>query len=126
MDYDYAAKLTALNAVSLAGMSWAPEPPQNVDIRGAVHPSTPLSRNDARGEENVMGYKVYWRLTSEPQWQWSRYVGDVNEYTLEIVVIDNYIFGVASVSPDGFESPVVFPGPAGEFSIEFEDDTDDN
>ena len=40
--------------------------------------------------------------------------------------LDNYIFGVASVNPDGFESPVVFPGPAGEFSIEFEDDTDDN
>ena len=126
VDFDYAAKLTALNAVSLAGMSWAPEPPQNVDIRGAVQPSTTLTWNDARGDENVMGYKVYWRLTSEPQWQWSRYVGDVNEYTLENVVIDNYIFGVASVSPDGFESPVVFPGPAGEFSIEFEDDADDN
>jgi len=31
------------------------------------------------------------------------------------VVIDNYYFGVASVSKEGFESPVVFPGPAGSF-----------
>ena len=31
------------------------------------------------------------------------------------VVIDNYFFGVASVSKDGFESPVVFPGHAGDF-----------
>ena len=69
-------------------------------------------------KENIAGYKVYWRLTSAPQWQFSRYVGNVNEYTLENVVIDNYIFGVASVSNDGFESPVVFPGPAGTFSIE--------
>ena len=30
-------------------------------------------------------------------------------------MIDNYLFGVASVSTDGFESPVVFPGPAGSF-----------
>lgn len=128
VNFDYAAKLTALNAVSLAGMAWAPEPPQNVDIEGAVQPSTTLKWDDARGQDNVEGYKIYWRLTSEPQWQWSRYVGDVNEYTLDNIVIDNYVFGVASVSTDGFESPVVFPGPAGEFSIDFGDDdqaTDD-
>ncbi|WP_404402085.1 M28 family metallopeptidase [Idiomarina seosinensis] len=121
VDFDYAAKLTALNAVSLAGMSWAPEPPQNVDIEGAVQPSTTLKWDDVRDPDNLAGYKVYWRLTTAPQWQWSRYVGDVNEFTLENIVIDNYVFGVASVSEDGFESPVVFPGPAGEFSIEFEE-----
>ena len=27
VNFDYAAKLTALNAVSLAGMAWAPNPP---------------------------------------------------------------------------------------------------
>lgn len=124
VDFDYAAKLTALNAVSLAGMAWAPEPPQNVDIEGAVQPSTTLKWDDVRGQDNLAGYKIYWRLTSEPQWQWSRFVGDVNEFTLENVVIDNYIFGVASVSKDGFESPVVFPGPAGEFSIDFEGEGD--
>lgn len=46
----------------------------------------------------------------------SEFVGDVTESTLENIVIDNYIFGVASVSEDGFESPVVFPGPIGAFS----------
>ncbi|MGM7447688.1 M28 family metallopeptidase [Idiomarina sp. ST20R2A10] len=119
VDFDYAAKLTALNAASMASMSWAPRPPANVEIEGAVKPDTTL-RWTAQEEdkENIAGYKVYWRLTSAPQWQFSRYVGNVNEYTLENVVIDNYIFGVASVSNDGFESPVVFPGPAGTFSIE--------
>lgn len=125
VNFDYAAKLTALNAVSLAGMAWAPEPPQNVDIEGAVQPSTTLTWDDVRGQENLAGYRVYWRLTTAPQWQWSRYVGDLNKYTLKNIVIDNYIFGVASVSTDGFESPVVFPGPAGEFSIEFEDEGDE-
>jgi hypothetical protein len=119
VDFDYAAKLTALNAVSMASMSWAPRPPADVEIEGAVKPDTTLRWSaQAEDEENIAGYKVYWRLTSAPQWQFSRYVGNVNEYTLENVVIDNYIFGVASVSNDGFESPVVFPGPAGTFSIE--------
>ena len=119
VDFDYAAKLTALNAVSIASMSWAPRPPADVEIEGAVKPDTTLRWSaQAEDEENIAGYKVYWRLTSAPQWQFSRYVGNVNEYTLENVVIDNYIFGVASVSNDGFESPVVFPGPAGTFSIE--------
>jgi hypothetical protein len=31
------------------------------------------------------------------------------------IVIDNYLFGVASVSKDGYESPVVFPGATGSF-----------
>ncbi|RXS44002.1 M28 family peptidase [Idiomarina sp. 29L] len=119
VNFDYAAKLTALNAASLASMAWAPRPPANVEIEGAVKPDTTLSWNSQeQDEENIAGYKVYWRLTDAPQWQFSRYVGNVNEYTLENIVIDNYIFGVASVSKDGFESPVVFPGPAGQFSIE--------
>jgi hypothetical protein len=44
-------------------------------------------------------------------WTHSRFVGDVETYTLENVVVDNYFFGVASVSQSGFESVVVFPGP---------------
>jgi hypothetical protein len=117
VDFDYAAKLTALNAVSLAGMAWAPPPPADVSIEGAVTADTTLkwSRPNARQAPNLAGYKVYWRLTTEPQWSHSRWVGDVGEYTLENVVIDNYFFGVAAVAKDGTESPVVFPGAAGSF-----------
>jgi hypothetical protein len=117
VNFAYAAKLTALNAVSLAGMAWAPNPPTNVNISGAVQPSTTLKWNKAKNIESklVAGYKIYWRLTDQSQWQFSRYVGKVSEYTLENIVIDNYLFGVASVSQDGFESPIVFPGDAGSF-----------
>ncbi|HEX7029875.1 MAG TPA: M28 family metallopeptidase [Gammaproteobacteria bacterium] len=117
VNFDYAAKLTGLNAVSLAGMAWAPPPPANVEIEGAVSPDTTL-RWDRAPEEiapNLAGYRIYWRLTTAPQWTNSRYVGDVSGFTLENVVIDNYFFGVAAVSEDGFESPVVFPGAAGSF-----------
>lgn len=118
VDFDYAAKLTALNAVSLASMAWAPSPPANVQIKGAVSPDTSLSWNAASAAEEdlIAGYRIYWRHTDAPNWEFSRDVGKVNEYTLENIVIDNYFFGVASVSKDGFESPVVFPGPAGAFA----------
>lgn len=117
VDFDYAAKLTALNAATLANMASAPPYPSNVAIQGAVQPDTKLRWTKAEGKsaKNLAGYKVYWRLTDQPQWQWSRFVGDVSEYTLENVVVDNYFFGVASVSKDGAESPVVFPGFAGSF-----------
>lgn len=117
VNFPYTAKLTSLNAASLASMAWAPSPPAKVSIKGAVQPSTTLSWQalDKKQNPQLAGYKVYWRYTDAPQWQYSRFVGDVNEYTLDNVVIDNYFFGVASVSKDGYESPVVFPGAAGSF-----------
>ncbi len=117
VDFDYAAKLTGLNAVTMASMAWAPNPPSNVQITGAVRPSTTLKWAEMNKEQNPQhaGYRVYWRLTDSNQWTYSLDVGDVTEYTLENVVIDNYYFGVASVSKEGFVSPVVFPGATGSF-----------
>jgi hypothetical protein len=117
VDFAYAAKLTALNAVSLAGMAWAPPPPAGVTVEGAVSADTTLkwTRPPAAQAANLAGYKVHWRLTTEPQWTHSVYVGDVTEHTLANTVIDNYFFGVSAVAKDGSESPVVFPGAAGSF-----------
>jgi hypothetical protein len=112
VDFDYAAKLTALNAVVLAGMAWAPAPPSDVEIRGQVSPNTTLSWTP---DERAAGYRVHWRLTTSPTWDYSRDVGKVDTFTLDNVVIDNYFFGVSSLSADGVQSPVVFPGPAGAF-----------
>ncbi|NND44933.1 MAG: M28 family peptidase [Xanthomonadales bacterium] len=114
VDFDFAAKLTSLNAVALASLAWAPAPPANVEIKGQVRPSTTLSW-DLGDDPQLAGYRVYWRETTAPEWTHSRYVGKVDRFTLKNVVIDNYFFGVASVATDGNESPVVFPGPAGAF-----------
>ena len=101
----------------MAQMAGAPPFPANVTIEGAVRPSTTLSWNAAEGDaaSNLAGYRVYWRLTDQPQWQWSRFVGITDAFTLENVVIDNYYFGVSAVALDGSETPVVFPGAAGSF-----------
>jgi len=109
VDFEYAARLTAVNAITLAALAWAPPAPVNVNIGGAVQPSTTLAWETVPSG-TLAGYKIYWRDTTAPQWQHSRFVGQVEEFTLENVVIDNYLFGVAAVGLDGNESPVVFPG----------------
>jgi hypothetical protein len=108
VDFDYAARMTALNAAVLASLAWAPPTPENVRIAGANRPSTTLSWDLAR-DPALAGYKVYWRDTTAPQWEHSRWAGLVSELTLENVIIDNYLFGVAAVGKDGNESPVAFP-----------------
>ncbi|MGB6228547.1 MAG: M28 family metallopeptidase [Litorimonas sp.] len=115
VDADYAAKLTGLNAIVLAGMAGAPPFPANVEIEGAVQPSAKLTWDTPENAANLAGYRVHWRLTTEPEWTRSRFVGDVNEWTFDNLVIDNYFFGVSAVAEDGSETPVIFPGPAGRF-----------
>ena len=115
VDAVYAAKLTALNAITLAGMAGAPPFPANVEATGAVQPSAKLSWETPPNGRNLAGYRVHWRLTTEPEWTHSRFVGKVNEWTFENLVIDNYFFGVSAVAKDGSETPVVFPGAAGRF-----------
>ncbi|MCH4822862.1 M28 family metallopeptidase [Gramella lutea] len=107
VNFDYAKKLTAVNAINLASLAWAPPSPKNVEIGGIVEPSTKLRWEPVNGD--IAGYKIYWRDTTAPQWQHSRFVGDVTEFTLEGIVIDNYLFGVVAVGKNRHESLVSFP-----------------
>jgi len=107
VNFDYAAKLTAVNAINLASIAWAPPAPSQVAIGGIVEPSTKLKWEKVTGD--VAGYKIYWRDTTSPVWQYSRFVGDVSEFKLEGIVIDNFFFGVGAVGKNGHESLVSFP-----------------
>lgn len=106
VNFGYAKKLTAVNAINLASLAWAPSTPKTVSIGGIVEPSVKFKWDKVEG---AVGYKIYWRDTTSPTWDNSRYVGNVTEFMLDGIVIDNYFFGIASVGKDGFESPVVFP-----------------
>lgn len=108
VNFEYTKKLTSVNAITLASLAWSPSAPTNVEIGGIVEPSVKLKWEKAQ-DDKIVGYKIYWRLTTSPQWESSKYVGNVNDYTLEGIVIDNFYFGVASVDKDGHESVVVFP-----------------
>lgn len=108
VDFDYAARLTAVNATTLAALAMAPPAPETVEIGGTVEPAARLSWTPSPG---AVGYKVYYRLTTEPQWDRYLWVGggDTTEHTAESLVVDNYYFGVAAVGADGVESLVTFP-----------------
>ena len=112
VDFDYARKLTALNVATLAALAWAPPPPEEVTIAGAVQPSAVLAWQPPAGGPSPAGYRVYWRLTTSPTWDHWRWAGpEARELEMTGLVVDNYLFGVAAVGADGNESPVVFPRP---------------
>jgi len=113
VDFNYLAQVTRLNTIAMASLASAPTPPTDVKIAGAVSPDTKVSWAPTPG---AAGHRVWWRGTTDPTWRFSRWVPDAaTTTTLKDVVIDDFFFGVSSVSADGWESPVVFPGPAGSF-----------
>ena len=116
VDFGYLAQTTRLNALTLAAMAAAPAPPTGVTIDGAVKHDTTITWKAVPG---AVGYRVWWRDTTAPQWQYHRDVrGGGTESmraVLANVVIDDWAFGVSSVDEAGNESPVVYPGDAGSF-----------
>ena len=112
VDFPYLAKVTRLNALSLATLASAPEPPRAVAISGAVTPDTTVKWTAVPG---AAAYRVWWRDTTEAQWRYSRVVAQGAETKLAGINIDDWFFRVSSIGPDGFESPVATPGASGGF-----------
>ena len=108
VDFNYVKNLTSVNIINLVLIGSSPPPPKNLSIGGIVEPSVKF-KWDKNNDDNIKGYKIYWRETSSPHWQFSKYIGNVNNYTLDDVIIDNYLFSVTSVSIDGYESIFEFP-----------------
>lgn len=113
VDFPYLAQVTRLNVLAMAAMALAPSPPENVRIEGAVKPDTLVSW---QGVPGAAGYRVWRRETTSPNWEISVDApAGATSLLLPGIVIDDWFFGVSAISADGFESPVVFPGPAGAF-----------
>ena len=108
VNFDYANKLTAVNAINLASIAWAPPAVSGLTIGGIVEASVRFEWSKI-DDPNVKGYRIYWRDTTSPTWDHSRFVGDVSETTLKGIVIDNFFFGIATIGKNGIESPVIFP-----------------
>ncbi len=108
VDFEYAKKLTAANAINLASLAWAPPAVKNFSIGGIVQASAKFKWEKV-DDPNISGYKIYWRDTTSPTWQYEKFVGDVNSHKLEGIVIDNFFFGISTVGKNGFESEIVFP-----------------
>jgi peptidase M28-like protein len=111
VDFDYARRITAVDAATLAALSWAPAPPRAVRLSGAVQPAAVLAWAAPEDSSDVAGYRVYWRRTDAPTWDHWTDVGLANRYVFTGRVVDDYFFGVASVNREGDASTVVFPEP---------------
>lgn len=106
VNFDYAKKLTAVNAINLANIAAAPPSPKNIGIGGIVEASAKLQWDKV---DDAKGYKIYWRDTTSPTWDNFKYIENTTEFTLEGIVLDNYFFGVSAVGKNGHESIVSFP-----------------
>jgi hypothetical protein len=132
MDFPYLAKVTKLNVAALAAIASAPPPPEPT-IEGAVSTDTKIS---FRMVGNADHYMVHWRRTDANNWQVSRSAKGLNSdspgngcyldspiltgsltcvVVLPRIRVDDWVFGVSSVSEDGYESPVASAVPGGAF-----------
>ncbi len=128
MDFPYLARVTKLNVAALAWLASAPPPPEP-KVEGAVSTNTTVKWPMLDGVES---HRVHWRRTDAANWQNSTDEGIGVSVTgcqaptcsamhadrtkvLEHIRVDDWVFGVSSVSKDGFESPVASAVPGGAF-----------
>jgi len=112
VDFGYVADVTRINAASLASLALAPAKPKTVGLITSKLTNDTELKWDANRENDLEGYEVVWRGTTDAVWTNSVFVGNVTSYTLKAMSKDNFFFGVRAVDKDGNKSPVSFPKPA--------------
>ena len=113
VDFDYVARVAAVNAAALWSLATNPSTPKNMLIH--VTPPvgfagdniTSLTWN-ANPESNITGYEIVVRETTVPDWTETIPVGNVTSVMIDIAK-DNVQFGVRAVDSNGNRSPVAFP-----------------
>lgn len=110
VDVRYLAQNVRVNLAGVASLALAPPAPIVTNPRGQMMIGRQPSGYDANLRWNASpgaaAYRVYWREAWTTDWQHSQAVGDVTEFMLPKLSIDNYVFGVAAVGPGGHESLV--------------------
>jgi hypothetical protein len=110
VDFAYLAQNARVNAAAVAALALAPPAPVVTNERGQAVLGRQPSGYDARlrwlPSPGATAYRIYWRETWSNDWSQSRLIGDETEFTLPGVSIDDHVFGVAAVGPDGHESLV--------------------
>ncbi len=109
IDPRYLAQNARVNLAAVATLALAPPQPVVAGNRGPM-----LDRGesgyDARlrwePSPGAAAYRIFWRDSWSPDWEHELWVGNVTEYVLPGVSIDDYVFGVAAVGPGGHESLV--------------------
>jgi len=112
MDFDYLTRVVKLNVAALAALARTAGVPAP-QVEGAVSTDTSLKWQPV---PRAAAYIVRWRPTDAANWQDSvRVPGSATGHVLRGIRVDDYVFGVSSVSQEGFESPVASALPGGAF-----------
>ena len=106
MDFDYLAKVTALNVLTATALAEAPPAPASATLGGAVTSDTTVKWDAALGAQL---YRVYQRRADAQDWTFVRDVTGT-ETVLEGLIVDDHFVGVSSVSETGAESTITFAG----------------
>ncbi|HZO24239.1 MAG TPA: M28 family metallopeptidase [Steroidobacteraceae bacterium] len=110
VDFEYVARVAAVNAAALATLASAPPPPGNVRLlTKQLDNSTSLEWEGAPGNDTDAHYEIVWRALSSPTWQ--RFIASKSTSAVVEVSKDNVIFGVRSVDSKGHRSIAVAPMP---------------
>lgn len=110
MDFTYLAQNARVNAAGAASVALAPPAPVVAGERGQPLIGRGKSGYDAdlrwSASPGAVGYRIYWRDAWANDWQRSQVVGNVTQFAMPNVSIDDYVFGVAAIGADGNESLV--------------------
>lgn len=110
MDFDYLAKVTAINVAAIKRLAAAPAAPADVALEGALGSDTKVTWSAVPG---AAGYRVHWRRNDAQDWQKHRDVpAGATETTLQNLIVDDIFVGVSALSKNGAESIVTFGGRA--------------
>ncbi|HWI19916.1 MAG TPA: M20/M25/M40 family metallo-hydrolase [Vicinamibacterales bacterium] len=110
VDFGYLAQNARVNAAGVAALALAPPAPKVTSERGGNLLSRDPSGYDATMRWNAspgaVAYRIYWRDTWTNDWEHSQTIGNVTQFTLKNVNIDDFVFGVSAISAEGQESLV--------------------
>lgn len=106
MDFDYLAKVTALNVLTATALAEAPPAPASATLGGAVTSDTTVKWDAALGAQQ---YRIYQRRADAQDWTFVRDVYGT-ETVLEGLIVDDHFVGVSSVNAKGAESTITFAG----------------
>ena len=109
VDFKYVAQVARVNGAALATLALGPAAPSQVELENLKLENDTTLRWKANAEPDVAGYRIVWRETTAPSWQYSKDVGNVTRFTLEGISKDNYSFGLQAYDKDGFSSVASVP-----------------
>jgi Zn-dependent M28 family amino/carboxypeptidase len=107
MDFDYLAKVTAINVATIARLAAAPAAPATVSVAGALTRDTTVKWDPVPGTQS---YRVRWRANDRQDWSDAQTVTGATTTLLRNVPVDDNFVGVSAVGADGAESLVTFAG----------------